>query len=196
MKEVENTISLYNAILRIIDNWERTRDESGTKMELSILRNSIGRKYEESPDVWPIVFSMIPEKFLGKGDATYEEKAIFLTLQLYSLGQQGSKEKRIRNYNKKYFDMGKSLSQLRTDDSVALDKRFNRIITAKTFDAFAFHLIQIFKVAKSKEALIVNFPQLCEDLLWLQMDKSKSICLKWAKSYYREWPEKNDNIVR
>ena len=81
--------------------------------------------------------------------------------------------------------MGSSLHNIRDDKSTSLDKRFNTMLTATSFDEFTYHLRQIFKLGKSKNAFSADFPALADDLYWYQNGRSKQICLKWARDYYR-----------
>ena len=84
-------------------------------------------------------------------------------------------------------------ARLKKQDSVALDRRFNTMLTATTFDEFAYHLRQIFRLAKSKESFSVNFIKLSEDLFWYQNGKERNICLSWAKDYYH-YAGKNEDL--
>lgn len=120
-----------------------------------------------------------------------EEKSIFITLQLYAIGQQGLNKVLVSNDKNKNF--GSSLQQIKEQDSVALDRRFNTMLTATTFDEFAYHLRQIFRLAKSKESFSVNFIKLSEDLFWYQNGKERNICLSWAKDYYH-YAGKNEDL--
>ena len=120
-----------------------------------------------------------------------EEKSIFITLQLYAIGQQGLNKVLVSNDKNKNF--GSSLQQIKEQDSVALDRRVNTMLTATTFDEFAYHLRQIFRLAKSKESFSVNFIKLSEDLFWYQNGKERNICLSWAKDYYH-YAGKNEDL--
>ena len=95
--------------------------------------------------------------------------------------------------NDKNKNFGSSLQQIKEQDSVALDRRFNTMLTATTFDEFAYHLRQIFRLAKSKESFSVNFIKLSEDLFWYQNGKERNICLSWAKDYYH-YAGKNEDL--
>lgn len=149
--------------------------------DLAAIRNSIGKDYEDTATVWPILFPLIPAEYLGDGSMTHEEKALLVTLQIYALGQQGTS----KTLSDKSKNFGSSLRSIRGTDSAALDRRFNTMLTATTFDEFIYHLRQIFKLGKSKNTFSVNFPALAEDLFWYQNGKDKQICLRWAREYYR-----------
>jgi CRISPR system Cascade subunit CasB len=149
---------------------------------LARIRNSIGKDDMEASEVWPILFPMLPEDMLGTKSLTCEEKALLTALQLYALGQQGS-AKVLQSENCSF---AKALYSIRNEETAkAMDRRFNTMLTATTFDEFTYHLRQLFRIAKSKGIAAVNYPALASDLYWYQKGQDKQICLRWAKDYYR-----------
>ncbi len=157
---------------------------------LASLRNSIGKSLTDAEDVWPLFFENLPQEYLSQdGVETQEEKAIFTTLQLYALCMQGTSDS-VKSDSKYKGTVGKSLGSGRNiNNSVALDRRFNTLITAGTFSEFAYHLRQMIKIVKSKERMVINFPRLAEDLFWFQRGNQKKICLRWAQEYYSQKQE-------
>lgn len=191
MTSEERKLPISNIMFEILDFLNSPQEKNNRAAYLAKIRNSIGKKFEEATDVWPIIFPFIPPKFLGNGPLSCEEKSIFITLQLYAIGQQGLNKVLVSNDKNKNF--GSSLQQIKEQDSVALDRRFNTMLTATTFDEFAYHLRQIFRLAKSKESFSVNFIKLSEDLFWYQNGKERNICLSWAKDYYH-YAGKNEDL--
>ena len=182
--------SVYGTMKKILAYMNSPQEQKNLKGNLAIIRNSAGKDYEAVTEVWPILFPLIPQEFLGTGSLTYKEKALLITLQLYAIGQQGS-DKMLNDESGN--SMGSSLHNIRDDKSTSLDKRFNTMLTATTFDEFTYHLRQIFKLGKSKNAFSADFPALAEDLFWYQNGRSKQICLKWARDYYRPvFADEND----
>lgn len=181
---------------RIIGQLEEIRKNSSGKATLAKLRNSIGRPLSETVDVWPIVFEQIPQNFLSKsGYLTKEEKAILTTLQLYALHQQGQ-EKSTGKIRKKgeWDNIGMSLKTLRIgEDTAAIDRRFNTMITATTFEELSYHLRQLLRLLKAKQKEEkVNYAQLANDLYWFLNNKEENIRINWSKAYY----SRRDNIER
>lgn len=156
---------------------------------LATIRKSIGKNYEDDTEVWSILFPLMPQNFLGSGPLNYEEKALLVTLQLFAIGQQGSN----KMLNDESNSIGSSLRRIRDEKSTALDRRFNTMLTATTFDEFTYHLRQIVKLGKAQNTFSVNFPALAEDLFWYQNGRSKQICLKWARDYYRPVSKEDSN---
>ena len=173
--------SVYGTMKKILIQINSPQEQKNLKGNLAVIRNSAGKNYEDVTEVWPILFPLIPQEFLGTGPLTYREKALLVTLQLYAIGQQGSN----KMPDDESSSMGSSLHKIRGERSASLDKRFNTMLTATTFDEFPYHLRQIFKLGRSNSAFSANFPALAEDLFWYQNGRSKQICLKWARDYYR-----------
>ena len=181
-------MSVYASMKNILIHLNSPTEQKNLSGNLAVIRNSIGKSYEDAAAVWPILFPLIPEDLLGNGRLNNAEKALLAALQLYAIGQQGSN----KVLNDGSSSMGSSLRFIRDDQSASLDRRFNTMITAVSFDEFTYHLRQLFKLGKSKDAFSVNYPALAEDLFWYQNGRSRRISLKWARDYYRPF-QKTEN---
>lgn len=190
MKTEGKEPSVYGTMMKILAYMNSPQEQKNLAGYLAAIRNSTGKSDEGATGVWPILFPLIPQEYLGNGLLNYEEKALLTTLQLYAVGQQGSNKILNDEKSKSY---GGSLHQIRDKQSTALDRRFNTMLTATTFDEFVYHLRQIFKLGKAKNSISVNFPMLAEDLFWYQKGRDKQICLKWARDYYRPYLQDEDN---
>ncbi len=187
--------SVYGVMMSVITHLNSPHEQKNMAGNLAAIRNSIGKSYEAATGVWPILFPLIPQEYLGNGSLSYEEQALFVTLQLYAIGQQGSNKMPNDDENK---SIGSSLQKIRQqrivdgESTASLDKRFNTMLTSLTFEEFAYHLRQVFKLGKAFNGFSVNFPALANDLFWYQKGKNKQISLKWAKDYYKpEFPKKD-----
>ena len=181
-------MSVYSTMKKVLVHLNSPQEQNNLAGNLALIRNSIGKNIEEATEVWPILFPIIPQEYLGNGSLNYEEKALLVTLQLYAIGQQGSN----KMLNDESNSIGSSLQRVRNEKSASLDRRFNIMLTSTTFDEFTYHLRQIFKLGKSNQAFSVNFPALAQDLFWYQNGRDKQISLKWARDYYRPF-SKDDN---
>ncbi len=180
--------SVTNRIIqRIEQNNKNGQPDTGI---LAALRNSVGKPISEAEEVWPVLFESVPTSFLSwNGNPTYQENAIFSTLQIYAMGRQGSSEN--VNADSSYKgNMGRSLSAGRLiGDSQALDRRFNTMVSAENFEGFTYHMRQMFKLVKSKAKMTVNFGILSEDLYRYQLGEKERICFKWAEGYYGRYTD-------
>lgn len=175
----------YN-ILRDISCMKSQGKESAYRAILANLRNSIGRPYSQTMEVWRLMFEYLPEDVLGKtSKLTKEEQAILNTLQLYSLHQQGEEE---TVWERKQYreNMGYSLSILRmdTESQKATDRRFNTMIVSTHYEEFLNHLRQMINLLKKAPHTIIDYPRLAEDLYRFQRGYKEDIRLKWARAYY------------
>lgn len=183
--------SIEGTMRSIITHLNSPQERRNLAGDLAAIRNSTGKKFEDATAVWPILFPLLPAEYLGNGPLTKEEKALLLTLQLYAIGQQGTEKLQEDEAG----TIGSSFQKIRGPESEALDRRFNTMLTATTFEEFAYHLRQIFKQGKSHTGFSVNFPKLSSDLFWYQNGRSKQICLKWARDYYRSMRQEDQIML-
>lgn len=191
--------NIYQVTARIINLIAADLQSSSAKANLAGLRQSVNKDVYLATGVFPVIFSNIPTEYLGEyGRLTAGERAIILTLQLFALHQQGSNQGvnfSVDSKEKRYSsNLGASLSYLRQvgDDSQAIDRRFNAMITATSFTELANHLRHMIKLLKSKTAAKVNYPELAQDLFWFQKSQQSNIRLKWSRSYYQYYDNKGE----
>lgn len=180
--------TVFVVVGKILTQLESVRENSSGKAALANLRNSIGRPLSSTIDIWPIVFEQMPEKFLGKGGRlTDEEMAILTTLQIYALHQQGRPNSVNRRSEKgEWNNVGTSLKSLRVGvDTTAIDRRFNTMITASSFEELTHHLRQMVRLLRSRSPEVaIDYARLGNDLYWYLKMEDDKIRLKWAKGFY------------
>lgn len=195
--------TVYSVTARILYRIKSTLETGGVKAVLASLRNSFGKDISQSIEIWQYVFPQMPENFLSKdGSVTKEEKTIFTVLQLYALHQQGKSESvdlalddKHQEVAVKWVNIGESLKVLRIgDESNAIDKRFNAMITSSTFDEMSTHLRHLISIFKSKSSNKINYARLADDLFWFKNGQAEKIRLKWGRNYYslKNKEEKNE----
>ena len=182
---------------KILIKISKQKDTSSGKALLPRLRQSIGKPVSETVAVWPILFEDLPEEFLGHdGYTSAEEQAILTTLQLYALHQQSLSHSVFIGEENKYQNIGNSFRQLRQgEDTTAIDRRFNVMITASTFEELVYHLRHLITLLKSKSPETkVDYARLSEDLYWFLRDYQERVRLSWARDYYkRNFKGEKDN---
>jgi len=182
----EETKSVYQVTDGIIQKLEYQRKQGmNIAADLANLRNSIGKKLEDADEVWQLLLDNLPSDFLGaRGTATPEEAAIYNTLQIYAICMQGASESVLVDEKSKN-SIGESLKAGRDiNDSQALDRRFNAMMTAASYDELTYHLRHLIKIVKSKNPMTINFAKLANDLYWIQKGQQKRVCFSWATGYY------------
>ncbi|MEX2785544.1 type I-E CRISPR-associated protein Cse2/CasB [Streptococcus sp. H49] len=182
---------------KILIKLSKQKDTSSGRAILARLRQSIGKPISETVAIWPILFEDLPEEFLGHhGYTSDEEQAILTTLQLYALHQQSLSYSVLAGDENKYQNIGCSFSQLRQgEDTTALDRRFNVMITSSTFEEFVYHLRHFITLLKSKSPETkVAYAKLSEDLYWFLRGYQERVRLSWARDYYkRNFKGEKDN---
>lgn len=168
-------------------NLEGLRETSFGKATLAKIRRSVGKERSESIEIWPFVYGYLPEDLIG----TDAETAILTAIQLFALHQQGKEFSVLyrKDDHEKFHrhSIGSALKILRTEEGVAsIDRRFNIMITASTFDEFIYHLRHLITLLKSKEKEAkVDYPQLAYDLYLFLRGYGEEVRLSWAREYYK-----------
>lgn len=184
----EEKKAVSTVVNQVIYQLDKTREFSSAKAALANLRNSIGRPYSQTIDIWPLLFEKMPVEFIGRGEElTSREQAILTALQLYALHQQGVEQSVSKEFVKgQWNNVGESLSALRAgDDSSAIDRRFNVMITSTTYDELVHHLRQLVRMLRSKKRREkINYGMLANDLNAFLLGDEEKIRLKWSKAYY------------
>lgn len=195
MQETKTELNVYSVILKILRGLGNSLDTSSTKATLANLRNSIGRPYEDSMETWAIIFENLPSEYLGRGaELTAEENSILNSLQLYAVHQQGKSENvNLEDTDCLWQNMGYALSSLRVGDNTsAVDRRFNAMVTSSTFEELCHHLRQLVKLLKAKSQSKVNYAKLADDFYWFLRGQKDSLRLDWSRQYYRIIGEEKD----
>lgn len=186
-KEKNRFYLVENIVNKILFKLNKDLSSSQTRANLAGIRNSINKPLSNAEEVWPILFESLPEEFLSKdGSLTAEENAILLTLQLYAIHQQGSSISVLMDENEdNWKNLGYSLNSLRKgDDSLAIDRRFNTMITSSTFDELSHHLRQLIKLLKAKSDVKINYGKLAKDLYGFIRGNRENVRISWAQRYY------------
>lgn len=187
--------TVYSVAAQIVYKLDQTLETSSGKAVLANLRNSIGKPLSESISIWPLMFENLPEEFLSQGASlSKKEIAILTALQLYALYRQGKKAavsqgmKEQETKETRRNNIGYSLKALRAGDhTTAMDRRFNALITAATYEELIHHLRQMTNLLKAKSSgeAEIDFGKLAQDLYGFLIGKDESIRLNWARAYYQ-----------
>ncbi len=192
-KEQYNNNYVYKAIKSSIYELSNAKDNSYVKAQLANLRNSIGKQSGGYTDVWPILIKNIPDEYIGRSaELTAGEQAILHTLQLYALYNQGNSDNLTKvEKETSWTNMGTSFSEFRNQnsstDKIAIDRRFNMMITSETYGEFLYHLRQMVRLMKTKRKgqIYVDFPKLGQDLFAFIKGREDAIRISWSREYYR-----------
>src|SRR5699024_8126909 len=84
--------------------------------------------------------------------------------------------------------MGASLKVLRKEtreESKAIDRRFNTLVTSTSFEELAHHLRHMIKLLRSRSDGKVNYVYLSRDLFRYLNGYGDSVKMRWSRDYYR-----------
>lgn len=188
-EKVKKEERLYSVAYRIIKQIDTMKNEPLKKATLANLRNSINKPLVDNMEAFAFIYENLPETYIGStASYTNRELAIITSLQLYALHQQGLSESILLDTGEnRWKNMGYSLGFLReVDDPKSVDRRFNAMITASTFEEFTHYLRQMISLlkAKKKSEVKVNYAKLAEDLYYFLLGYNENIRLSWSRNYY------------
>ena len=197
VKEKSKTFRVESVTRNIINDIDSDLNSSQSRGNLANIRNSINRPLNNSTNLLQLLFRYLPEDFLSTdGKLTNEEKAVVTTIQLYALHQQSKKDSMLlSDEDEKWKNLGYSLSFLRSEkNSVAVDRRFNTMITSSTFEELSHHMRQMIKLLKSKTDAKVNYTKLSGDLYKFLTGYGEEVKFSWASRYYFVKNEKEEGV--
>lgn len=185
----DSRLNVYRETVRILRKLDNTRENPSNKAIFANIRNSINKDSSVNMDALAFVFQNIPEEFLGFNKNLNDyEKAILTAVQMYALHQQAKIESVLKldyEEGEKRQNLGDALSSLRSDDSKAIDRRFNAMITSSNFEELSHHLRQMIKLLKAKSDAKVDYASLADDLYWFLKNQREGLKIKWSRSYYK-----------
>ncbi len=187
----DSRLNVYRETVRILRKLDNTRENPSNKAIFANIRNSINKDSSVNMDALAFVFQNIPEEFLGFNKNLNDyEKAILTAVQMYALHQQAKIESVLKldyEEGEKRQNLGDALKTARDkeDDTKALDRRFNAMITSSNFEELSHHLRQMIKLLKAKSDAKVDYASLADDLYWFLKNQREGLKIKWSRSYYK-----------
>ena len=192
MSERENVGKyVYGQINQLTENMKY----SGGRAMLANLRRGAGKAPGDLPKLWGIFLNNLPDEMRSRnGEPTKAEWAIYLSLTLYALHQQGHSE----SVHSDKISLGKAAAMLmddQTDDErERVLRRFAPVVTAKDMSELSHHLrclVQLLS-AKGKE-ISLDYVRLAKDIYDFQFDEGKKkVRLRWGQDFYFIEKEKGE----
>lgn len=164
------------------------------KARLANVRHSIGRPISESMEAWQFVFENLPDDLRGNKVLNNNEKVAMTVLQLYAIYKQGNSDAIMAEDEATEKNMGYVFRSLRDEeDTIAIDNRFNTMLTSDSFEELSYHLRTMIKILKSKNRNIkIDYGRLAKDLKQFADGYDEDLRLNWARDYYSYKGEKKD----
>ena len=195
---LEKGESVSNIVGKILFELEAIRDSGRGKSLLANLRNSVGQPLSETISSWSFLYERFPKEWIENSNKISNEETVVLTiLQLYAIHQQAiTSNVHISSKANSYQNIGNSLGFLRKgENTLAIDRRFNAMVTSHSFEELIHHLRQLIKLYKSKEKekSKIDYSRLAQDLFWFRCGSKEWVRLSWARAYYASQEKGEDN---
>ncbi len=172
---------VYGQITLLADNMKN----SGGKAMLAKLRRGAGKTPGELPELWGLFLNNIPDEMMSKnGEPTRAEWAIYLSLTLFALHQQGNSD----SVHAEKISLGKAAALLMNeptdDERERILRRFGPVVTAKDMSELSHHMRCLIELIRSK-GIKLDYVMLAKDIYDFQFDEGKKkIQLRWGQDYY------------
>lgn len=165
---------------------DKMLERSNSRMHLALLRRGIGKKPGEIPELWGMFLCNLPEALMGKdGSPSYAEWAVYTTLTLFALHQQGHQE--LMNVEGEECRLGRAVQKLVQNEEAEENIRLKLSLVARSDDMteLSYHLKTIVKLLGNSD-IKLDYVDLAEDLYWFQFEEyADKIRLKWGQDFYR-----------
>lgn len=128
---------MYKRVQELI----RQKGTSGGRAALANLRRGIGKKPGEMPELWDVFFNkMSPELFSKSNEPSMAEWAIYISMTMFALHQQGSTEA-VHCEGRSLGSAAADLMEEKTDENrERIMRRFGPVVTAKDMPELSHHI--------------------------------------------------------
>lgn len=150
------------------------------------LRRGIGKYPGEVPQLWGYFLESMPEDFYGDREPSRAEWAVYTSLTLFALHQQG-KDPALQSMQKDGQSLGKALASLirKPDDRERIFRRFNTIATANSMEELAHYMRSAVQLLRA-EGIGLDYPLLSRDIYCFQFSElAAGVRLRWGQDFYR-----------
>lgn len=175
-----------NFVRRKINQLFSSQNDTVVRAELARLRRGIGKLPGSMPELWNITMKDLPEILVGKDEKpSYGEWAVYTTLTLFALHQQG-KDLKSQCMNQEGMFLGKAVRTLiqTSEDENRVKRRFDAAATSNSMEEIAHHLRGLIQLLKS-ENIPLDYPKLTEDLYRFQFPEARdNVRLMWGREFY------------
>lgn len=163
------------------------RDTGGGRAKLANLRRGIGKIPGEIPELWGVFLNGLDETLYGQnGIPSPAEWAVYLSLTMFALHQQGSAEP-VQQENMSLGNAAAGLidgSKNEDEERNRIMQRFGAVITASDMPELSHHLRGMIQLFKAKNVHL-DYIQLAGDLLDFQYESSRrKVQLRWGQDFY------------
>ncbi len=176
---------VYNHVSKQLHSLLAQKDTGTGKAQFANLRRGVGKAPGELPELWGMFLCETDEELLSKnGEPTYAEWAIYLSLTMFALHQQGNGE----SVNIPDVSLGKAASKLAEeqsdDERKRILRRFAPVVTAKDMEELSYHLRSLVQLFKGK-GIGLDYAKLAADIYDIQFEDNRvNVQLRWGQDFY------------
>ena len=179
-----------------VKNLLKQKETGAGKAMLANLRRGIGKAPGEIPELWGVFLNGLDASLYGhNGEPSYAEWAVYLSLTLFALHQQGNADP-VHQENVSVGHAAAGLidrSKNEDEERSRIMRRFGPVITATDMQELSHHLrgmIQLFKA----NSVHLDYVQLAADLLDFQYQETRCrVQLRWGEDFYHIAKSEGDN---
>lgn len=162
-------------------------NEAEQRALLAKLRHGVGQQPGTIPELWSILLDGLPDNMQSKyGEPTREEWAIYISLTMYALHQQGRSIKQEPMHQPKISlgDAAKKLLDGTEDGRKRVARRFNLTVMATDMREMD-HYLRAFVQLLRANHIALDYVKLSKELyLYQYEDLVGNIRLQWGQDFY------------
>lgn len=161
-------------------------DSGLSKAQLASLRRGVGKRPGEMPELWGMFLQNMPEELMSKyGEPTCEEWAIYTTLTLFALHQQGHSEPMYESNENSHLGCAVRKLVHNDDEEERISFKLGLVADSEDMAELSYRLKTIVRLL-SNEAIKLDYVDLAQDLYFFQKERStNNVRLKWGQDFYR-----------
>lgn len=176
-----------DSVAKQIAKSEAIGDSGVGKALLANLRRAAGRDLQKNPDIWGMVLEDLPVPEYDSPEIMPEEMAVFISMTLYAVAQQGESPV-THSMHQKDVSFGAACGQLAGSDENQQERvraKLKRLLGAKNMDELAEQLRRMIQLIKAED-IKLDYAKLCNDLYWYQFTNGRdNVQLQWARDFTR-----------
>lgn len=162
-------------------------NEAQQRAYLAKLRRGIGHPPGEIPELWAILLDGLPDAMRSdRGEPTRAEWAIYTSLTLFALHQQG-RDMRHEPMHAERIGLGYAAWQLtegKEEERERVARRFNLVALAGSMEEMTHYLRGLVQLLRAKR-IALDYAMLAGDLYRYQYeDLAGAVRLKWGQDFY------------
>ncbi len=168
--------------------------DSAVRASLARLRRGIGHVPGEIPELWGEYLLDLPEILMGHGEPSHAEWAIYITMTMFALHQQGS-DRKTTTMHKQGNSLGTAARFLieNEEDRERVARRFYPVAVASDMKALSQRLRSLVTLLRAKN-ITLDYVRLASDLyLFQNQNTANRVRLRWGEDFCRIVKEDQNN---